>query len=182
MRDPAALALGVLCPEPGTGHTDLTELRVALALLGARHGYTALEVFTTAGEPSAVADTLAVAEPYVVRFDVDALLVHGNLDDALVEEFAARLRLVSSACRHRSASGTRPASSRDQPVSVARPLPRDQPQHTDRLPATDRPPTPTREDVADQETLRPDVTSRPLSPPEHPHSDRAPDGFPGEAR
>jgi hypothetical protein len=112
-RYPHSLALGLARLPPSALAADRREARIALALLAARHGYALAETVEVGGTgdgavgpgtipapewgPDVHDDldaALTTVEHLVLRLDVDALAVAGDVHRERVEEFAARVRLV----------------------------------------------------------------------------------------
>lgn len=88
------LAVGLMQAAPHATQAERTQVRIALALAAARHGYALVETYETSG--NVVMDEVALREmeALAIRLDADAVVYAGEVDRPRVEEVAARVRMV----------------------------------------------------------------------------------------
>jgi hypothetical protein len=94
MSLPRPLAVGLIRMEPQALRFERTSARIALAVRTNEEGYALLEVFETDGTSLQDAAAFRALEELASRYDVQAVVCAGAVNQEQVERLAERIRLM----------------------------------------------------------------------------------------
>jgi len=92
---PNPLAIGLFQLPENALADQRRRIRIEIALRANREGYALLETFDTSGSPGGLDDALDAIRALAENHDIHALLLHGDLDQAKVEDLAYTYTLVT---------------------------------------------------------------------------------------